>query len=77
MGSHPMREIMRGNDLVRLSFLQALLGDSGIGTMVADAHSSAIQGSLDILPRRLMVADEHYLAALGVLREAGELPDPT
>lgn len=51
-----MREVLRSNDLVRLSFLSALLADAGIETIVLDDHTSIIQGSLDILPRRLMVA---------------------
>ena len=67
-----MREILRTNDLVKLSWLQALLADSGIEVIVLDSHTSVIEGSLGILPRRLMVLEEDYLRACRVLDDAGE-----
>jgi hypothetical protein len=67
-----VREVARCNDLVRMSFLCALLREAGVECLIADDHASAIQGSLDILPRRLMVASSKYLFAVNVLREAGE-----
>ena len=68
-----MRAVASCNDLIRLSFLQALLRDAGIETALADGHASAVQGSLSILPRRLMVADDRHEEAMAILREAGEL----
>jgi tRNA1(Val) A37 N6-methylase TrmN6 len=68
-----MRELLRSTDLVRLSWWQALLAESRVQTIVFDSHTSVLEGSISAIPRRLMVADEDYDAALTVLREAGEL----
>jgi len=68
-----MREIIRSNDLIRLSFLAALLKDAGIESAIADTHASVAQGSLGILPQRLMVAEDRYESAVRVLTEAGEI----
>ncbi|MBK8158609.1 MAG: DUF2007 domain-containing protein [Rhodospirillaceae bacterium] len=70
-----MRELVRSGDPVRLSFLTALLADAGIESLILDTHSSVMQGSLGILPQRLMVADEDLAQALAVLIEAEQL-DP-
>lgn len=53
-----MKELIRSNDPVRLSFLTALLADAGIGALLLDTHSSIMQGSIGILEQRLMVADD-------------------
>lgn len=60
------------NDLVRLSFLHALLRDAGIDCVLLDAHVSAVEGSIGAIPRRLMVLSEDETAARRVLEEAGE-----
>ncbi|MGA8192133.1 MAG: DUF2007 domain-containing protein [Acetobacteraceae bacterium] len=68
-----MRVLTTSNDPVRLSFLTALLADAGIAAVVLDAHTSAIEGSIGAIPRRLMVATEDEPRALRVLAEAGEV----
>lgn len=68
-----MRELLRSQDPVRLSFLTALLADAGIDSLILDTHSSIMQGSLDILPQRLAVAEDDFEQARRVLIEAGEL----
>ena len=68
-----MRAVIRSNDMVRLSFLTALLHDAGIGTVLLDGHASAVDGSIGAIPRRLMVAAEDEAQARRVLREAGEV----
>ena len=68
-----VRVLATSNDPVRLSFLTALLADAGIAAVVLDAHTSAVEGSIGAIPRRLMVADEDEWRARKVLREAGEL----
>ncbi|MBU2581940.1 MAG: DUF2007 domain-containing protein [Alphaproteobacteria bacterium] len=65
-----MRELMRTNDPVLLNFVENLLGESGIGAIVLDANMSVLEGSLGMLPRRLMVADDHANDARRILREA-------
>ena len=67
-----MKELLRTNDVVKLSWLRALLADSGIEMLVLDTHTSIVEGSLGILPRRVMVADEDHARACRVLKEAGE-----
>jgi len=67
-----MRVIATTTDPVRLSFLRALLADAGIGTIVLDAHISAIEGGIGAFPRRVAVATEDEERARAVLREAGE-----
>ncbi|MGF1628754.1 MAG: DUF2007 domain-containing protein [Kiloniellaceae bacterium] len=67
-----MKELLRTNDIVRLSWLEALLADAGVGTVVFDLHTSVLEGSIGILPRRLMVSDDDYLRARRVLQDAGE-----
>ena len=67
-----MREVLRSNDAVRLSWLTALLADAGIAAVVLDTHMSIVEGSIGALPRRLMVAEDDHARALAVLTEAGE-----
>ena len=67
-----MRELLRSNDLVRISWIQALLADSKIETVVLDTHMSVLEGSIGILPRRVMVLEEDYQRAKRVLRDAEE-----
>ena len=67
-----MRELLRTNDLAEISWIQALLADAGIESVVLDSHMSVVEGSLGILPRRLMVVADDYHQACRVLREAGE-----
>jgi tRNA1(Val) A37 N6-methylase TrmN6 len=67
-----MREVLRTTDLVRLSWLQALLAESRIETILLDSHTSVLEGSIGAIPRRLMVVDEDYDKAMRVLREADE-----
>jgi hypothetical protein len=67
-----MRELLRTNDPVRLSFLEALLRDSGVDGLVLDHHTSLVEGSIGAIPRRLMVQDQDYHRARSVLAAAGE-----
>ncbi len=71
-----MKEIARSNDPVRLSFLTALLSDGGVTSFLFDTHASIVQGSLGVLPQRLMVADAEYDQAVAILKTAGEWHEP-
>jgi len=64
-----VREVLKTNNPVLLSFAQALLADSGIEAVVFDVHTSVIEGSLGFLPRRLMVGNENFLRAEAILRD--------
>ncbi len=63
-------EILRTNDAVVLSFLTALLADSGIESVILDTHTSVLEGSIGALQRRLVVAEEHERAARQLMAEA-------
>jgi hypothetical protein len=67
-----MKELLRTNDPVRLSWLQALLRDSGIESLVLDHHTSLVEGSIGAIPRRLMVTVRDHRRARAVLAAAGE-----
>jgi len=64
---------MRSNDPVRLSLARALLQGEQIEVFELDVHMSALEGSIGILPRRLMVADRDAFRARAVLRDNGLL----
>lgn len=66
-----MRELIRTNDTVLLSYIEALLRDAGIEAMVADGNMSVIEGSLGILPRRVMVGSDDWQQARRILVDAG------
>jgi hypothetical protein len=67
-----MRDVLKTNNAVLLNFAEALLADAGIQAVVFDTHMSILDGSLGVLPRRLMVPEEDYVRAKTVL--AGALP---
>ena len=66
-----MEELLRTNDLVLISAVEAILAQAGMRVFVADAHASAMDGSLGMLPRRVMIAAAHADAARAALVEAG------
>lgn len=65
-----MQEIVRTNDEVLLSFLQSLLKDAGIDTLVADRNMSAVEGSIGMLPRRLLVPEDCHDRARRIIEDA-------
>ena len=65
-----MKELLRTNDPVRLSWVQALLRASGIDSIVLDQHTSLMEGSIGAIPRRLMVATRDLARAREVLAAA-------
>jgi len=72
-----MKELLRTNDFVRLTWVAALLADAGIESAVLDTHTSILEGSIGAIPRRLVVADRDYFRARRLLEGAGEsLPEP-
>jgi hypothetical protein len=71
-----MRAILKTNDPVLLNFAQVLLSEAGIHAVVFDADMSVMDGSLGILPRRLMVADEDFERASALLKDGTGQPPP-
>jgi hypothetical protein len=66
-----LRELIRTNDAVLISAVQALLNGAGIKYVVLDQNMSVLEGSLGVLPRRVLVAEEHLASARRILEDAG------
>ena len=64
-----MVELLRTNDPVLISFVQAILADARIDALVLDKHTSILEGSANAIPRRIMVLDEDLDAAMRILKE--------
>jgi Putative prokaryotic signal transducing protein len=67
-----MRELLRSNDLVHLSWAQAALSAAGIESVLLDDHISSIEGNIGAFPRRLMVRDDLLERARRVLAQAAQ-----
>ena len=68
-----MEHLVSTTDSVRLSFLLALLRDTGINAHVFDANISALEAGIGAFPRRIMVLEKRLLAAKTLLEDAHEL----
>ena len=66
-----MREIVRTNDAVLITAIEALLTGAGIHHMVLDRYMSVLEGSLGMLPRRILVDDDQVNRARRLLTDAG------
>jgi hypothetical protein len=66
-----MKELLRSNDAVLLSYVSSLLEGDAIGFIVADANMSVLEGSLGVLPRRILVESDKIGRARKILTEAG------
>lgn len=65
-----MRVIVRANDPVLISFVEALFREAGIAAHIADTHMSITEGSIGVFPRRVLVLDEDWARAAQILEEA-------
>ena len=66
-----MKELIRTNNAVVISAIEALLGEAKIPYLVLDQNMSVLEGSLGILPRRIMVETDYADAARTLLTNAG------
>ncbi|GAA3861670.1 DUF2007 domain-containing protein [Celeribacter arenosi] len=62
-----MKQILRTTDPTQIVFAKALLAGEDIDCFEMDVHMSVLEGSIGILPRRLMVRDGDYLIARRIL----------
>ena len=70
-----MRELLRTNDLVHISWVRSVLDGAGIDSLVLDDAISGVEGSIGAFPRRLMVPENQLEAArAAVERAARDLP---
>jgi hypothetical protein len=68
-----LRELVRTNNAVLITAIEALLKSADIPHVVLDRHMSVLEGSLGILPRRILVDDAHQEIARQLL---GRRPRP-
>jgi hypothetical protein len=66
-----VRELVRTNDAVLISAIEALLESAGIPHLVADRYMSIMEGSIGVLPRRILVPEDYAANARRLLRDAG------
>jgi Putative prokaryotic signal transducing protein len=70
-GDIRLRELVRTNDIVLVSAVGALLDGANIHHLVLDQNMSIIEGSLGVLPRRILVHEEDNREARQILADAG------
>jgi hypothetical protein len=70
-GAENLRELVRTNDAVVLSAIEALLKSANITHLIADQNMSVLEGSIGIFPRRILVEEDELPAARRLLTEAG------
>ena len=64
-----MKELLRSTDPTIIAFAQALLSGEGIEVFELDVNMSILDGSIGILPRRLMVRDGDHAEATRVMMD--------
>ena len=64
-----MKELLRTNDPTIIAFATALLDGEGIASFQMDVNMSVLEGSIGILPRRLMVRDADLFRAERVMQD--------
>ena len=58
-----MVELLRTNDIVYLSFVRHMLNEEGIDHVLLDEFTSAVEGSINAIPRRILVAENMLQSA--------------
>ncbi len=66
-----MHDLIRTNDPVLISFVESLMRDAGIGCFVADSAMSVLDGSIGIIPRRILVDGDMAAQARRIIIDAG------
>ena len=64
-----MEELLRTNDITVIAYANAVLTESGIDMFELDVNTSIMEGSIGILPRRLMVRRCDLIKAQQLMRD--------
>ena len=64
-----MKQLLRTTDPLLITRAADILAAEGIISFPLDQHMSVLEGSIGILPRRLMVADRDLFMARVILRD--------
>ncbi len=70
-GAETLRELVRTNDAVLISAIEALLKGADIPHLVVDRNISVLEGSIGAFQRRILVGEDEIDAARKLLAEAG------
>jgi hypothetical protein len=70
-GAETVRELVRTNDAVVISAIEALLNGADIPHLVVDQNMSVLEGSIGAFQRRILVGEDEIDAARKLLAEAG------
>ena len=68
-----MKELLHTTDPTLIAFAKALLEGEDIDCFEMDVHMSVLEGSIGVLPRRLMVRDQDLFMARRALKD-NDLP---
>lgn len=66
-----MEELIRTNDLVIISFVEALLKEADIDYFIADQAMSSLEGMVGAFPRRILVDADEADRARCLVADAG------
>ncbi len=66
-----MIDVLKTVNPATLNFAQAVLKEADIPFFIMDQNASIIEGSIGVIPRRLVVIDEDIEDARQALRDAG------
>ena len=66
-----MKELFSTNDITKFVYAETILNSNDIVSFTLDENISVLEGSIGILPRRLMVLENDYEKALDLLEDFG------
>ena len=66
-----MKELLSTNDITKFIYAETILNSNDIVSFALDENISVLEGSIGILPRRLMVLENDYEQALDLLEDFG------
>ena len=66
-----MKELFSTNDITKFVYAETILNSNDIVSFTLDENISVLEGSIGILPRRLMVLENDYDEALELLKDFG------
>ena len=66
-----MKELFSTNDITKFVYAETILNSNDIVSFTLDENISVLEGSIGILPRRLMVLENNYKQALELLEDFG------
>ena len=66
-----MKELFSTNNITKFVYAETILNSNDIVSFALDENISVLEGSIGILPRRLMVLANDYEQALELLEDFG------